>query len=101
MTISQKIIGLMTGLLAGVLGAITFAGILVGAASFWIGGSERVAMRYGASPPLGLQGWEMTALIVGLAAGFGAGVMCWSLLSTRMGWLTWEDVLELMGRRGQ
>jgi hypothetical protein len=98
MTTTQKIIGLVSGALAGVLGASVFAALLLGAVSCWLGGSERVAMRLGPGPGPGLAAAEMVALIFGLAIGFGAGVTAWSLVSTRMGWFTWEQILELTGR---
>lgn len=100
MTSTQKLVGLVSGAIAGVLGASVFAAILLGGASYWLGGSDRVAMRLGPGPGPDLAVSEMAALILGLAIGFGGGVTGWSLVATRTGWLTWEQVLELLGRSG-
>lgn len=96
MTTTQKILGLVSGAVAGVVGASVFTALLLAAVSYWLGGSERVVMRLGPGPGPGLVAMEMVAMILGAAGGFGAGLTLWSLVSTRMGWFTWEQILELL-----
>jgi len=97
MTTIQKIFGLVSGLFFGVVGAIAFVTLFLGAVSYWIGGRELVEARFftGSNSP-GLAVAEWVGLIMGLSIGFGFGVIVWSFIFTRSGWFTWEEILELL-----
>lgn len=99
MTTIHKIIGLVSATLAGVIGAGAGVTLLLSAVSYWVGGSERVEMRFHVEQAPGLLGGEWIALIVGVAIGFGFGLSVWLMFAKRMGWFTWEEILELLGDR--
>jgi hypothetical protein len=95
----QKAAALISGTLSGVIGAIGLGALLLSVTSS-ISGAGGASRLFGIEAGHGLSALEMAALIVGLSLGFAAGVGVWSLVATRAGWLSWEDVAALMGRRG-
>lgn len=97
---TRRVVGLMSGLLAGVLGASAGALLALTVTSYWVGGAARVGMLVGPGQGPGLGVGEMLALILGLTLGFASGVTAWSLVARRMGWLTWEEIVRIMGRSG-
>jgi len=99
MTITRKILGLISGVMAGVIGASVCVTLFLGIASYWEGGIERVEMRLHAGQDLGLNSMEWIALIFALSAGFWSGFTVWALFARRMGWFTLEELLELLQQK--
>jgi NAD(P) transhydrogenase subunit beta len=89
---------IITGALVGSSGAFLALKALsligVGGTSAAFPASPSAASSTGA--PGGFSALEIAFLIVGLAVGFGIGLLAWAWGSTRLGWLTWEEIEALV-----
>jgi hypothetical protein len=90
----KRTLGLVTGLAAGIGGGTSGAFLALKALSLIGVGGTSAASSTGA--PGGFSALEIAFLIVGLAVGFGIGLLAWAWGSTRLGWLTWEEIEALV-----
>ena len=95
LTTRKRTLGLVTGLVAGIGGGTLGAFLALKALSLI--GVESTAM----GSPGGFSALGIAFLIAGLAVGFGIGLLAWAWGSTRLGWLTWEEIeaLVIHGRK--
>jgi hypothetical protein len=91
----KKTLGLATGLASGVAGGTAGAFLAVTIFESLLG-AERTLAATGSDSYSAL---EIALLIAGLAIGFGVGLLAWAWLSTRLGWLTWEEIEALLIHR--
>jgi hypothetical protein len=92
----QRVMMGVVAIVAGLVGGVTLSATLLAAVSYWIGGRGRLLQIFGSGPGPGLHTIEMIVVIIGLAGGFAAGLAVWSILSVRLGWLTWEEVEAIL-----
>ena len=85
----------MCGAISGILLSIMFLALT----SYLVGGMGRVKNIMDRGLEQGLNSIELLILGVGVAIGFGLGVGLWSLISTRYGWLTLDEVIELFEKK--
>jgi hypothetical protein len=87
---TKRITAVLSGLLAGMIGAAAVLALFLAVAELLAEGNERIGS---------ITQW--VAIITGIPLGFGLGLLVWILTVRKLNWLSWEEIDRLLGTKGR